>query len=143
MIDRLYLIRSVTTILKNIINIHFACGSTLNLPWNLPLDLIENLLSLTLTISGLLIGTASFILGLYLPQFQKMAPKEKLMPYLYLEASLLAPAVLTIALTCISVVFSSQELWLKTYFLLILAAPVVPAIAVMYILLKNIPTGRQ
>jgi hypothetical protein len=115
----------------------------LNLPWNLPLDLIENLLSLTLTISGLLIGTASFILGLYLPQFQKMAPKEKLMPYLYLEASLLAPAVLTIALTCISVVFSSQELWLKTYFLLILAAPVVPAIAVMYILLKNIPTGRQ
>jgi len=115
----------------------------LSFPWNLPLDLLEKLVSLTLAISGLLIGTASFVLGLYLPQFDRMASQEKLMSYLYLEISLLGPALLIIALTCVSVIFSCQELWLKTYLLLILVAPIVPALAVIYILIKNSPAKRK
>jgi len=128
---------------KNLVYIFSMRRNLLSFPWNVPLNLIEMLVSLTLTVSSFLIGTAAFVLGLYLTRFEKMAPKDKLMPYLYLIVSLVSPPVIAIATTCIITVCSCQPLWMKIYLLLILFTPIVPAIAVIYILIHHSPQKRE
>ena len=117
-------------------------GNELSFPWNLPLNMIEMLISFTLTTSGFSIGTASFVTGLYIKEFGEMAPKERLMPFVYLISSLVMLPLVIITLSCIVVVCSYQPFWLILYLLLILLVPVVPAIAITYILIRHSPTRR-
>lgn len=112
----------------------------LSFPWNLPLNMIEMLISFTLTVSGFSIGTASFVTGLYIREFNEMAPKKKLMPYVYLIISLIILPLINIVISCIVITFSCQPIWLKLHLLLVVMTPVLPAIAIMYILIRNKPT---
>ena len=114
----------------------------MSFPWNLPLDIIEMLVSFTLTASGFSIGTASFVTGLYIKEFGEMATKERLMPFVYLISSLIILPLVIISLSCIVVVCSCQPFWWILYFLLILLVPVVPAIAIIYLLIRHSPTRR-
>jgi len=100
------------------------------------------LLSLTLTVSGFSIGTASFISGLYLSEFNKMAPKKELMLFVYLIVSLIGLPLVVIAISCITIAFSCQLIWLKLHLLLVTMTPVAPAVAIIYILIRNSPTKR-
>ena len=114
----------------------------MSFPWNLPLNMIEMLISFTLTISGFSIGTASFVTGLYIKEFGDYAPKEKLMPFVYLIGSLLILPLVIIVISCVVVVCSCQPSWLIVYLLLILSVPTVPAVVIVYILKRHSPVRR-
>ena len=114
----------------------------MSFPWNLPLDTIEMLISFTLTTSGFSIATASFITGLYIREFDERAPKKKLMPFVYLISSLVIFPLAIVTIGFIIVMCSCQPFWLIVYLLLILCVPVVPAIAIIYILIRHSPLRR-
>ena len=116
-------------------------GSELSFPWNLPLNTIEMLVSFTLTVSGFLIGTASFVSGLYIREYEELASKEKLMSFVFLITSLIVPPLGIISLDCVIVLCSCQPLWLILHLLLILLVPVVPCMAIVYILRQYWPRG--
>ena len=115
----------------------------MSFPWNLPLNMIETLVSFTLTVSGFLIGTASFVSGLYIKEFEEWASKEKLMSFVYLIVSLIVSPLVIIIVGCIVVLCSCQPFWLILYLLLILLVPVVPLIAIIYILKRYWPARRS
>lgn len=118
-------------------------GIDLSFPWNVPLDTIDMLLSLTLAASGFLIGTASFVLGLYLSERHKMAPREELMPFVYLISSLISLPIVIVAVGCVVIMCSSHPSWMKLNLLLILLAPIVPAVAIICILVRKRPLRRS
>jgi len=104
--------------------------------------MIEMLISFALTASGFSIGTASFVVGLYIREFNEMAPKKKLMPFVYLIVSLIVLPIIVISISCMVIAFSCQPLWLKLNLALIILTPIAPAVAIIYILIRNSPTKR-
>jgi len=111
----------------------------LTFPWNLPIETIEMIVSFALTISGFMIGTASFLMGIYLREYDAFAPPKKLILTAYLIICLVVSAVLAIVLGSIVVVFSCQPSWLIIYLMVFLLLPVLPAVAIFYLLIKNFP----
>ena len=110
-------------------------------PWLLPLDSIAMFVSIALTVSGFLIAAASFIVGLYLREYDELAEKKKLLSYIYLIISLLLSSGLVIFLGSIVVISSAQPLWIILILMLFLIAPLIPIIAILFILFRHCPGG--
>lgn len=127
--------------LKRIL-IYLEKGNDLTFPWNMPLDTIGLFVSFALTISGFLIATASFLMGLYIREFDELAQKDELLPYVYVIVSLIISSCLVIVLGSIIVISSAQPLWVILILMVFLSAPLLPVIAIIYILIPRLP-GRS
>jgi len=101
------------------------------------LETIETLLSITLTVSGFLIATASFITGLYLSELKTFPPKKKTKPFIYLIISLIVLPIVIAISNSIAIVFSDLAFWLKLYLFLINLASIAPIAVIVYILRRK------
>ena len=100
-------------------------------------ELIKELLSLTLTVSGLSVATASFVTGLYISKLKTLTPKEKTQPFVYLIVSLIVLPIVICVVNGIAIVVSVAPCLLKAYVFLINLAPIAPIAAILYILVKK------
>jgi len=113
----------------------------MSFPWNVPLENIQMLVSLSLTVSGILVSAAYFLLGIYLSKYKDLSPKGELRLFAGLIFSLVALPILTIIMVCIVILFSCQEMWLKTYLLTLMLTPLVPAVTITAVLMWKYPSG--
>jgi len=97
---------------------------------------LYNSISLVLTVSSILIGASSFLLGFYLSEWKKGVPKEKLKPFKILLLSLLLPIFLLSA-SSISVAIPNFTHTSFEYFLMLtIFLSLIPPIAFTIVLLK-------
>jgi len=103
-------------------------------------DQMYNLLSLGLSVSSILVSTASFITGLYLSELKKFPTKKKIAPFVWLIISLTSISTLIIILNLIIVVSTiSQNIFLILYFMVFSLSPIIPIIAITFILVRYKP----
>ena len=102
-------------------------------------DQVTTLLRLAFTISGFLVASASFIIGLYLSELKTFPQRAKVMPFVWLAISLiLFPAVLVVW-DFVIVLLTPLNMHFTLYLLTLSLAPAVPIVAIIYILSKHRP----
>lgn len=96
-----------------------------------------DVISLALTVSSLLIGAATFLLGFYLSERERGVPKARLNPFKYLLISLVVPVFVIIVTALCVVIPDMSDSPIDFFLLLIVTISLIPAVAMSIIIAKK------
>lgn len=96
-----------------------------------------DVISLGLTISSILIGAASFLLGFYLTERGRGVPKARLAMFKYLLLSLIVPVFIIMISAVYFVIPELAESTISVFLFVSIIVSLVPAIALLVVVIKK------